>query len=70
MTNPRPTKRLKAGMIVTYWRGWIIPYDRTRGHPRGIWREAAYIRMANGSEFRIPAGVQVAGDAGIPMGKL
>lgn len=66
--NPRPTKRLKDGMIVTYKHGWIVPCG-PRDKPRGVWCEGRFIRMADGTTHTIAAGVQVGGDCRVLSGK-
>ncbi len=63
--NPRPTKRLKEGMLVTYKRGWIVPCG-PKDKPQGVWREgqSGDVRMLDGQcfHFCIPCGIQYRGD--------
>lgn len=66
--NPRPTKQLRDGMLVTYKRGWIVPAT-SADQIRGVWRTAGFMRMANGCKYSWPAGVQTQGHASIAFDK-
>jgi hypothetical protein len=60
--NPRPTKQLREGMLVTYKRGWIVPCG-PKDQLRGVWRKAGLMLFADGYKCAWPAGVQIRGDA-------
>jgi hypothetical protein len=58
--NPRPTKQLRDGMLVTYKRGWIVPCG-PKDQLRGVWRSAGFLLLSTGYKCSWPNGVQVQG---------
>lgn len=72
MPHPKPTKRLKEGMLVTYKRGWIVPCGNGDA-PVGVWREASsgMILTVYGEyhSFHTPRGIQISGDCSVKAGK-
>lgn len=70
--TPRPTKRLKEGMLVTYRRGWIVPCGNG-DKPQGVWSEGrrGKIRDLDGRllYFSVPRGIQVEGEAFVKAGE-